>query len=91
MNAGSNVKIAADAFLDILFSLKNKYCIKLLSAQDRAFIYEFARMIFAYINDKNIENLLLSCFAEVDQKAIQRYVPQPQDAEKIFGVIYSIS
>ena len=84
MNAGSNVKIAADAFLDILFSLKNKYCIKLLSAQDRAFIYEFARMIFAY-NDKNIENLLLSCFAEVDQKAIQRYVPQPQDAEKFWS------
>ncbi|MBW9303244.1 pentapeptide repeat-containing protein [Escherichia coli] len=85
MNAGSNVKIAADAFLDILFSLKNKYCIKLLSAQDRAFIYEFARMIFAYINDKNIENLLLTCFAEVDQKAIQRYVPQPQDAEKFWS------
>ncbi|HCN5991477.1 TPA: pentapeptide repeat-containing protein [Escherichia coli] len=85
MNAGSNVKIAADAFLDILFSLKNKYCIKLLSAQNRAFIYEFARMIFAYINDKNIENLLLSCFAEVDQKAIQRYVPQPQDAEKFWS------
>ncbi|GDP45017.1 hypothetical protein BvCmsOUNP013_00119 [Escherichia coli] len=42
-------------------------------------------MIFAYINDKNIENLLLSCFAEVDQKAIQRYVPQPQDAEKFWS------
>ncbi|EPI8885859.1 pentapeptide repeat-containing protein, partial [Escherichia coli] len=85
MNAGNNVKVAADAFLEILYSLKNKYCIKLLSAQDRAFIYEFARMIFAYINDKNIENLLLSCFAEVDQKAIQRYVPQPQDAEKFWS------
>lgn len=90
MNAGNNVKVAADAFLEILFSLKNKYCIKLLNAQERAFIYEFARMIFAYINDKNIEILLLSCFAEVDQKAIQRYVPQPQDAEN-FGIIYSIS
>ena len=85
MSAGNNVKVAADAFLEIIFSLKNKYCIKLLSAQDRAFIYEFARMIFAYINDKNIENLLLSCFAEVDQKAIQRYVPQPQDAEKFWS------
>lgn len=85
MNAGNNVKVAADAFLEILFSLKNKYCIKLLNAQERAFIYEFARMIFAYINDKNIEILLLSCFAEVDQKAIQRYVPQPQDAEKFWN------
>ncbi|EFM6889685.1 pentapeptide repeat-containing protein, partial [Escherichia coli] len=85
MNAGNNVKVAADAFLEILFSLKNKYCIKLLNAQERAFIYEFARMIFAYINDKNIEILLLTCFAEVDQKAIQRYVPQPQDAEKFWN------
>ncbi|MCG0052460.1 hypothetical protein L6R34_07760 [Escherichia coli] len=85
MSAGNNVKVAADAFLEILFSLKNKYCIKLLNAQERAFIYEFARMIFAYINDKNIEILLLSCFAEVDQKAIQRYVPQPQDAEKFWN------
>ncbi|HGV5397438.1 TPA: pentapeptide repeat-containing protein, partial [Shigella sonnei] len=47
MSAGNNVKVAADAFLEIIFSLKNKYCIKLLSAQERAFIYEFARMIFA--------------------------------------------
>ena len=70
MNAGNNVKVAADAFLEILFSLKNKYCIKLLNAQERAGIYKFARMIFAYINDKNIEILLLTCFAEVDQKAI---------------------
>ncbi len=38
MSAGNNVKVAADAFLEIIFSLKNKYCIKLLSAQDRAFI-----------------------------------------------------
>ncbi|HGV8117373.1 TPA: pentapeptide repeat-containing protein, partial [Escherichia coli] len=81
MNAGNNVKVAADAFLEILYSLKNKYCIKLLSAQDRAFIYEFARMIFAYINDKSIEILLLSCFAAADQKAIQRYIPQAQDGE----------
>ncbi|HFR0658209.1 TPA: pentapeptide repeat-containing protein, partial [Shigella flexneri] len=81
MNAGNNVKVAADAFLEIIFSLKNKYCIKLLSAQDRAFIYEFARMIFAYINDKSIEILLLSCFAAADQKAIQRYRPQSQDGE----------
>ncbi|HFR1260884.1 TPA: pentapeptide repeat-containing protein, partial [Shigella dysenteriae] len=81
MNAGNNVKVAADAFLEIIFSLKNKYCIKLLSAQDRAFIYEFARMIFAYINDKSIEILLLSCFAAADQKAIQRYIPQAQDGE----------
>ncbi|HBD3523053.1 TPA: pentapeptide repeat-containing protein [Escherichia coli] len=78
---GNNVKVAADAFLEILYSLKNKYCIKLLSAQDRAFIYEFARMIFAYINDKSIEILLLSCFAAADQKAIQRYIPQAQDGE----------
>ncbi|HFK3577398.1 TPA: hypothetical protein ACG1NE_004334, partial [Escherichia coli] len=55
--------------------------LKLLSAQDRAFIYEFARMIFAYINDKSIEILLLSCFAAADQKAIQRYIPQAQDGE----------
>ncbi|EFH2683189.1 pentapeptide repeat-containing protein [Escherichia coli] len=81
MSAGNNVKVAADAFLEIIFSLKNKYCIKLLSAQDRAFIYEFARMIFAYINDKSIEILLLSCFAASDQKAIQRYIPQSQDGE----------
>ncbi|EGO4360288.1 TPA: pentapeptide repeat-containing protein [Escherichia coli] len=81
MIAGNNVKVAADAFLEILYSLKNKYCIKLLSAQDRAFIYEFARMIFAYINDKSIEILLLSCFAAADQKAIQRYIPQAQDGE----------
>lgn len=81
MIAGNNVKVAADAFLEIIFSLKNKYCIKLLSAQDRAFIYEFARMIFAYINDKSIEILLLSCFAASDQKAIQRYIPQSQDGE----------
>ncbi|HBI7929082.1 pentapeptide repeat-containing protein, partial [Escherichia coli] len=81
MSAGNNVKVAADAFLEILYSLKNKYCIKLLSAQDRAFIYEFARMIFAYINDKSIEILLLSCFAAADQKAIQRYIPQAQDGE----------
>lgn len=81
MNAGNNVKVAADAFLEILYSLKNKYCIELLSAQDRAFIYEFARMIFAYINDKSIEILLLSCFAAADQKAIQRYIPQAQDGE----------
>lgn len=81
MSAGNNVKVAADAFLEIIFSLKNKYCIKLLSAQDRAFIYEFARMIFAYINDKSIEILLLSCFAASDQKAIQRYMPQSQDGE----------
>ncbi|HBB0624825.1 TPA: pentapeptide repeat-containing protein [Escherichia coli] len=81
MNAGNNVKVAADAFLEIIFSLKNKYCIKLLSAQDRAFIYEFARMIFAYINDKSIEILLLSCFAAADQKAIQRYRPKAQDGE----------
>ena len=81
MIAGNNVKVAADAFLEILYSLKNKYCIKLLSAQDRAFIYEFARMIFAYINDKSIEILLLSCFAASDQKAIQRYIPQSQDGE----------
>ena len=81
MSAGNNVKVAADAFLEIIFSLKNKYCIKLLSAQDRAFIYEFARMIFAYINDKSIEILLLSCFAAADQKAIQRYIPQSQDGE----------
>ncbi|MIC62590.1 pentapeptide repeat-containing protein [Escherichia coli] len=81
MNAGNNVKVAADAFLEILYSLKNKYCIKLLSAQDRAFIYEFARMIFAYINDKSIEILLLSYFAAADQKAIQRYIPQAQDGE----------
>ncbi|EFY8990644.1 pentapeptide repeat-containing protein, partial [Shigella sonnei] len=81
MSAGNNVKVAADAFLEIIFSLKNKYCIKLLSAQERAFIYEFARMIFAYINDKSIEILLLSCFAASDQKAIQRYIPQSQDGE----------
>lgn len=81
MSAGNNVKVAADAFLEIIFSLKNKYCIKLLSAQDRAFIYEFARMIFDYINDKSIEILLLSCFAASDQKAIQRYIPQSQDGE----------
>ncbi|HAX8483243.1 TPA: pentapeptide repeat-containing protein [Escherichia coli] len=81
MSAGNNVKVAADAFLEIIFFLKNKYCIKLLSAQDRAFIYEFARMIFAYINDKSIEILLLSCFAASDQKAIQRYIPQSQDGE----------
>lgn len=81
MIAGNNVKVAADAFLEILYSLKNKYCIKLLSVQDRAFIYEFARMIFAYINDKSIEILLLSCFAAADQKAIQRYIPQAQDGE----------
>ncbi len=81
MIAGNNVKVAADAFLEILYSLKNKYCIKLLSAQERAFIYEFARMIFAYINDKSIEILLLSCFAAADQKAIQRYIPQAQDGE----------
>ncbi|EEW6056264.1 pentapeptide repeat-containing protein [Escherichia coli] len=81
MIAGNNVKVSADAFLEILYSLKNKYCIKLLSAQDRAFIYEFARMIFAYINDKSIEILLLSCFAAADQKAIQRYIPQAQDGE----------
>lgn len=81
MSVGNNVKVAADAFLEILYSLKNKYCIKLLSAQDRAFIYEFARMIFAYINDKSIEILLLSCFAAADQKAIQRYIPQAQDGE----------
>lgn len=81
MSAGNNVKVAADAFLEIIFSLKNKYCIKLLSAQDQAFIYEFARMIFAYINDKSIEILLLSCFAASDQKAIQRYIPQSQDGE----------
>ncbi|MBS9321165.1 pentapeptide repeat-containing protein [Escherichia coli] len=81
MSAGNNVKVAADAFLEIIFSLKNKYGIKLLSAQDRAFIYEFARMIFAYINDKSIEILLLSCFAASDQKAIQRYIPQSQDGE----------
>ncbi|HCX5585684.1 TPA: pentapeptide repeat-containing protein [Escherichia coli] len=81
MSAGNNVKVAADAFLEIIFSLKNKYCIKLLSAQDRAFIYEFARMIFAYINDKSIEILLLSCFAASDQKAIQKYIPQSQDGE----------
>ncbi|EFC1639832.1 pentapeptide repeat-containing protein [Escherichia coli] len=81
MSAGNNVKVAADAFLEIIFSLKNKYCIKLLSAQDRAFIYEFAKMIFAYINDKSIEILLLSCFAASDQKAIQRYIPQSQDGE----------
>lgn len=81
MSAGNNVKVAADAFLEIIFSLKNKYCIKLLSAQDRAFIYGFARMIFAYINDKSIEILLLSCFAASDQKAIQRYIPQSQDGE----------
>lgn len=81
MSAGNNVKVAADAFLEIIFSLKNKYYIKLLSAQDRAFIYEFARMIFAYINDKSIEILLLSCFAASDQKAIQRYIPQSQDGE----------
>lgn len=81
MSAGNNVKVAVDAFLEIIFSLKNKYCIKLLSAQDRAFIYEFARMIFAYINDKSIEILLLSCFAASDQKAIQRYIPQSQDGE----------
>ncbi|EMK8992501.1 TPA: pentapeptide repeat-containing protein, partial [Escherichia coli] len=81
MTAGNNVKVAADAFLEILYFLKNKYCIKLLSAQDRAFIYEFARMIFAYINDKSIEILLLSCFAAADQKAIQRYIPQAQDGE----------
>lgn len=81
MSAGNNVKVAADAFLEIIFSLKNKYCIKLLSAQDLAFIYEFARMIFAYINDKSIEILLLSCFAASDQKAIQRYIPQSQDGE----------
>lgn len=81
MSAGNNVKVAADAFLEIIFSLKNKYCIKLLSAQDWAFIYEFARMIFAYINDKSIEILLLSCFAASDQKAIQRYIPQSQDGE----------
>ncbi|HAZ3407978.1 TPA: pentapeptide repeat-containing protein [Shigella sonnei] len=81
MSAGNNVKVAADAFLEIIFSLKNKYCIKLLSAQERAFIYEFARMIFAYINDKSIEILLLSCVAASDQKAIQRYIPQSQDGE----------
>ncbi|EON5391853.1 pentapeptide repeat-containing protein [Shigella sonnei] len=81
MSAGNNVKVAADAFLEIIFSLKNKYCIKLLSAQEWAFIYEFARMIFAYINDKSIEILLLSCFAASDQKAIQRYIPQSQDGE----------
>lgn len=81
MSAGNNVKVAADSFLEIIFSLKNKYCIKLLSAQERAFIYEFARMIFAYINDKSIEILLLSCFAASDQKAIQRYIPQSQDGE----------
>ena len=81
MSAGNNVKVAADAFLEIIFSLKNKYCIKLLSGSDRAFIYEFARMIFAYINDKSIEILLLSCFAASDQKAIQRYIPQSQDGE----------
>ncbi|SIZ10995.1 Uncharacterised protein [Shigella sonnei] len=81
MSAGNNVKVAADVFLEIIFSLKNKYCIKLLSAQERAFIYEFARMIFAYINDKSIEILLLSCFAASDQKAIQRYIPQSQDGE----------
>ncbi|EPT5427605.1 pentapeptide repeat-containing protein [Shigella sonnei] len=81
MSAGNNVKVAADAFLEIIFSLKNKCCIKLLSAQERAFIYEFARMIFAYINDKSIEILLLSCFAASDQKAIQRYIPQSQDGE----------
>ncbi|EFB7643584.1 hypothetical protein E4I92_18455 [Escherichia coli] len=81
MNAGNNVKVAADAFLEILYSLKNKYCIKLLNAQDRAFICEFARMIFAYINDKSIEVLLLSCFTVADQIAIQRYIPQAQDGE----------
>ncbi|HFM4850666.1 TPA: hypothetical protein ACG7L5_004236, partial [Escherichia coli] len=37
--------------------------------------------IFAYINDKSIEILLLSCFAAADQKAIQRYIPLAQDGE----------
>ncbi len=73
------------ASLEILYSLKNKYCIKLLSAQDRAFIYEFAKMIFAYINDRSLEVTLLSCFAETDQTRIQRYIPQPQDAEKFWN------
>ncbi|EHY7603254.1 pentapeptide repeat-containing protein, partial [Escherichia coli] len=85
MTVGNNVKVAADAFIEILYSLKNKYCIKLLSAQDRAFIYEFAKMIFAYINDRSLEVTLLSCFAETDQTRIQSYIPQPQDAEKFWN------
>ena len=38
-------------------------------------------MIFAYINDKNIENLLFLVLPRSMQKAIQEVVPQPQDAE----------
>ncbi len=90
MNAGNNVKVAADAFLEILYSLKNKYCIKLLSAQDRAFIYEFARMIFAYINDKSIEILLLSCFAAADQKQSSGIYLR-RKMGKTLGIIYNIS
>lgn len=90
MSAGNNVKVAADAFLEIIFSLKNKYCIKLLSAQERAFIYEFARMIFAYINDKSIEILLLSCFAASDQKQ-SRGIYLSHKMGKTLGVIYNIS
>ncbi|WP_375790348.1 hypothetical protein, partial [Escherichia coli] len=45
------------------------------------FIYEFARMIFAYINDKSIEILLLSCFSAADQKTIHRHISTAPDRE----------
>ena len=66
--------------------LRINIVLNLLNAQERAFIYEFARMIFAYINDKNIEvSYYLLVLPRSIKKQSRGMYPQPQDAEKFWN------